>query len=356
MGVAVTKLRDLVNWTRVTEYRQGGYVDLSEPLPDYPLWMNLLQREVIKSTPQVRYQLVTADESSEEVVEVGDPVQVSPTSHSNSVTLNWCKRRNTTVWYPDEEAFNGIGSPEGIVDVVATRKTQFDAEPRRATEVQIAGDSVHATKDDIIPLRSWLPPSSSATDLELNGGADVSTKEYSGPTVAEIPEWGHAVCGFDVIENDLLFKIDEFMDRVNYFAPDGSKNIIPGSPNRIGLLNHKIYSEWKDLQTIANDNLQDDLGMWRAAVHFRSVPFINLPAWTEPQSAAKPSGEALVSVLDLNAIKFWIHSDFNFKLYPAYVDFHDGGVKLKRERYTQLAFLSRRNHLMARTTNAAFLM
>ena len=87
MSVSVDKLFNLVRLTRNTEYKRGSYVVLTEPLPDYPLFSALVKREVLRSTPTIRYQLSINPANSFEVTEVGDPLQVTVPKNAEAVVL-----------------------------------------------------------------------------------------------------------------------------------------------------------------------------------------------------------------------------------------------------------------------------
>jgi len=356
-SVSVNNLFDLAAWTRATEYRKGGYVSLTEPLAEYTLFDMLLEREVIRSTPTVRYQLATNPANSYETVQVGDPVQTSIPKTAKTVALQWAKKRTVLAYYADEEAFNNLGSADEIIDVVAQRKVEHDSEFRRNLEVELAHQSSHPTKNDVIGLKNWFPAKSTATALELNGGGNVTAKEYSGPTVADVPRWGNAVCGFTKLSDDDLFKkISQFYHTAKYFVPSGAKTIDSGTPSRCILVNIPTFLAWEELQTAANDDLRNDLGMWRGTINFRSTPVKKFHAQSDPDSAATPQGHALAYALDLNTIRLWVHTNFNFSLSEPVKDPNiPGQIKMWREAYVQLACINREKNLTAYTASPEFL-
>jgi hypothetical protein len=355
-AVNVQQLHDLAAWTRATEYRKGGYVSLTEPLPDYPFFNALVEREIIRSTPTIRYQVMADRDNSFEITQAGEPVAISIPKHAKTVSMNWAKARTKWAYLTDEEAFNGAGEDQ-IIDVVTARKVEHDSEFRRNLEVKLNDNASEPTKNDIIGIKDWLPADTTATDLELNGGADV-VYGVTGVEVATTPRWGHAVCGFDQLADDDLFqKLSEFMHRSKYFVPEGARTIDPAAPQRCILVNHKIFTRWEELQTLANDDLRNDLGLWRGAVNFRSVPVKINHAQSEPDSPATPDGHALVYMLDLNTWALWIHPDFNFLLSEPVKDPNvPGQVKMWRELYCQLACTNREKNLVAYTTTAEFLI
>lgn len=356
MAVNVQTLFDLAQWTRSSEYKKGGYVALTEPLADYPLFNLLLTRETLKSTPTLRFQILKDADQSFEVTQVGEPIQVSIPRHAQTASMNWAKVRTSVSWFADEEAFNGAEGDQ-IIDVVAARKVEFDAAMRRALEVKFAGNASEPSKNDIIGLKDWLPAKTAATNLELNGGADV-VYGLSGVTVANTPRWGHAVCGFTQLSDDDLFgKLSEFMHRSKYFVPEGARAIDPGTSRRCILVNSPTFVQWEKIQTSANDDLRDDVGVWRGAINFRSVPAKILHAQSEPDSAATPDGHALVYMLDLNTIKMFVHSDYNFVLDEPVKDPNiPGSVKMWRQAYLQLGIVNREKNLVARTTASPFVV
>lgn len=355
MAIAVDKLFDLAAWTRTSEYRKGGYVSLTEPLADYPLFNMLIPREVIRSTPNIRFQMTTEAASSYETVQVGDPIQVAIPKTSNSVTLLWSKKRTAMAWFADEEAFNTVGSPDEIIDVVAQRKVEHDAEFRRNLEQELAGASSNS-KNDILGLKDWFPHSTTAA-LNLNGGASITAKEYSGPTTAQVLRSANATVGFTKLADDDLFKsISQFYHTAKYFVPDGAKAIDPGSPERVILCNVPTFLAWEELQTAANDDLRNDLGVWRGAINFRSTPVRILHAQSDSGSSAFDSTRAFVYALDLNTIKLWVHTDFNFTLSEPIKDPNvPGQIKMWREAYVQLACINREKNLTATSTATEFL-
>lgn len=356
MAVNVQTLYDLAAWTRATEYKKGGYVALTEPLADYPLFNMLLTRETVKSTPNLRFQILKDADESFEVTQVGEPIQVSIPRHSQYAQMNWCKVRTSVGWYADEEAFNGVDGDQ-IIDVVAARKVEFDAAMRRALEVKFANNANEPSKNDIIGLKDWFPAKTTATALELNGGADVAYG-LSGVTVANTPRWGHAVAGFTQLSDDDLFgKLSAFMHRSKYFVPEGARAIDPGTANRVILCNAPTFVEWEKIQTSANDDLRNDVGIWRGAINFRSVPAKILHAQSEPDSAATPEGHALLYMLDLNTIKLFVHSDYNFVLDEPVKDPNvPGSVKMWRQAYVQLGCVNREKNLVCYTTASPFVV
>lgn len=355
-AVNVQSLFDLAAWTRATEYRKGGYVSLTEPLPDYPLFNALIQREVIRSTPTIRYQVAVDPPQSFKITQVGEPVQVVIPKHAKTVTMNWSKSNTVWGYFSDEEAFNGADADQ-IIDVVMHRKVEHDAEFRRNLEIKFSNNATEAEKNDIIGIKDWFPADTTATELELNGGADV-VYGVSGIDVATTPRWGHAVCGFSKLSDDDLFrKLSEFMHRNKMYVPEGANEIVPAEADRVILCNSKVFVDWEELQTIANDNLRNDVGVWRGAVNFRSVPVKILHAQSEPDSPATPSDHALLYMLDLNTLKYWIHSDFNFALSEPIKDPNiPGAIKQWRELYCQLACLKRENNLVAYSTASEFIV
>ncbi len=357
MSIAVNKLFDLAAWTRASEFMQGGYVSLTEPLAGYTLFDALLDRQVIRSTPKINFQLATEAANSYETVQVGDPVQVAVPKTANAVQLLWSKKRTSLAYYADEEAFNNVGSSDEIIDVVAQRKVEHDAEFRRNLEVELANGRSHPTKNDILGLKDWFPAKTTATALELNGGGDISASEYSGPTVAQVPRFANAVCGFTKLSDDDLFKkISDFYHTAKYYVPEGARTIDSGSPSRCILCNVPTFLKWEELQTAANDDLRSDLGMWRGAINFRSTPVKILHAQSDSDSAAYSSTSAQLYALDLNTVKLWVHTDFNFTLSEPIKDPNiPGQVKMWREAYVQLACINREKNLTAYTTTSEFL-
>lgn len=356
MAVNVQSLFDLAAWTRASEYKKGGYVALTETLPDYPLFNMLLTRETLTSTPTLRFQILKDADNSFEVTQVGEPIQVTIPRHAQTASVNWAKVRTAVGWFADEEAFNGVDGDQ-IIDVVVARKVEHDAAMRRALEVKFANNASEASKNDIIGLKDWLPADTTATELELNGGANV-VYGLSNVTIANTPRWGHAVCGFTTLSDaDLFRKLSEFMHRSKYYVPEGARTIDPGSANRVILCNSPTFVQWEGIQTTANDDLRNDVGIWRGAINFRSVPVKILHAQSEPDSAATPDGHALLYMLDLNTWKLFIHSDYNFTLSEPVKDPNvPGSVKMWREAYLQLACINREKNLVAYTTAAPFVV
>ncbi len=355
-AVNVDRLYDLARWTRATEYKKGGYVSLTEPLADYPLYNALIQRETIRSTPSIRYQVAVDAPQSFKITQVGEPVQVVIPKHAKTVTMNWAKSNTVWGYFSDEEAFNGADADQ-IIDVVVHRKVEHDAEFRRNLEIKFAHRATESEKNDIVGLKDWLPAKTTATELELNGGAD-PLYGVSGINVATTERWGHAVCGFDALSDDDAFrKFSEYMHRAKYYVPEGAQEITPAEADRVILCNSKVFVKWEELQTLANDDLQSDVGKWRGAVNFRGIPVKILHAQSEPGLVSTPSDHALIYMLDLNTWKLWIHPDFNFALSEPIKDPNiPGAIKQWRELYCQLACLKRENNLVAYTTAAEFIV
>jgi len=359
MSVSVDKLFNLVRLTRATEYRRGSQVILTEPLAGYPIFESVIKREVIRSTPTIRYQLSINPANSFEVTEVGDPLQVVIPKNAEAVALTWAKFRSSIAYYADEQAFNSVGSADDIVDVVASRKVEHDAEFRRNLEVKLANQSTHPTKNDLMGIKDWVKADPTATTLNLNGGGDITAKEYTGPTVASVPRFANAVSGHTKLSDDDLFKkISQFYHTAKYFVPDGANILDSASADRIILANAPTFLAWEELQTAANDDLRNDLGVWRGAINFRSTPVKINFAQSESGNAATPTDHSLVYALDMNTFKFWVHADFNFALSEPVKD--SGGnvpdeVKMWRQLYAQLACLNREKNLVSYSASPEFL-
>lgn len=360
MSISVDKLYTLAKWTRATEYKRGFYTSLTEPLADYPIFNMLLPREVIRSTPTIRFQLANVAANSFQITEVGDPLQVRVPKQGETVSLVWSKMRSALAYFADEVAFNAVGSADDIIDVVAQRKVEHDAEFRRELEVRLANRSTHPSKNDMLGLKDWFPAKSTATALELNGGGDVTAKEYSGPTTATVPRFANAVAGYNKLSDDDAFKtISQFYHMAKYYVPDGAKALDSASPDRCVLANAPTFLAWEELQTAANDDLRNDLGMWRGAINFRSTPVKINHAQSDPGGAATPSDHALIYALDLTTLRLWVHADYNFALSEPVKDSGGnvpGEVKMWRELYAQLACINREKNLTMYSANPEFIV
>lgn len=359
----IGQLRDIVNLTRATELKKGSWVSLVSDLADYPFYSLLVPRETRKSS--YRYEwTVTKDENPNDTAEyssVGKPLQVQVDPTTKRLGIDLCKIRRAISFARDERDLQGTNEEE-LANVIAIRKAEkLDFKLISFFEHKLADTPASSSQpeNELFGLKYWLPEDTNATDLELNGGADPTN--FSGGaadlTVADHERWAHAVCGYDNVGDDDLFqKLHEFRIRVNYYVPEGVKQLDSASASRCILTQHPTFLAWAKLQTAANDNLKSDIGIWRNAISFMSTPVKWWPVISTPGSPQKPNGYGLLYDLDLNTIKLITHSTFNFDLQTMDKADVPGVVMMYREGYTQLACVNREKNLVAVTDNTALVV
>lgn len=359
-GVNIAAIQDMLNLTRATELKQGSWVSFAADLPDYPLHTSLIPRLVRRSSFEYKWT-VTREEgdlmANGGYTGINVPLQVSVGPQSKRLSVMLAKVRFATAYSDDEEELQG-GSDEELADIVLMRKAEkLDLPLMSFLEHALAGQpsSGSPTYQELYGLKYWFPADTAATDLELLGGADPTN--YSGGaaglTVADCPEWAHAVAGYNTVSDDDLFdKLHEFRLRVNYFVPEGVKSLDSATPKRCIMTQHPTYLDWARVQTAANDNLRNDVGMWRGALNFMSTPVKILPVISEPGSAETPTDHALCYDLDLNTIKFIMHSAKNFDMQTMQKADTPGTVHAYREGYAQMVCINRRKNLVLASTNS----
>lgn len=354
---SITQLADVVKLTRNTELAKGSWTSLQYSLPGYLYTEAVIPRKTLRSSSKVEWPIGVAGPSSAEYTSVNDPLTVSVPDLAKKARVTLAKVRNAVSWSVDEEELQG-GSDEQIVSVVAMRKSQFDMEMVEFIERALAQKpaSSSTSPQQIYGLPYWFPHKASATDLELNGGEDPSGFALGAGelTVSDEPRWAHAVAGFSKLSDDDLFaKLSEFMHRAKYLAPQGASTIDPSTPNRIVLVQHQVFTAWEKLQVAGNENFRSDVGMWRGAINFRSIPVRIWHVISEPDSPQKPDSYGILYALDLNTLKWLVHSAFDFKLSDPVMDPNvPGQVKMWRQAYCQLLCTNRERNLTMHTTNA----
>lgn len=357
MGVNIQAIGDVLRQTRATELQKGSWVSLSADLPDFPFYSTLISKNTRKSSFKFEWTATFGVPNDTHYTNVNDPLSVSVPEISKRLGVYLSKVRKAIGYARDEQELQGDSDTE-LVDVVLQRKAeQLDQPLLSFMEHQLASDggTSASTPQRILGLKYWLPAKTTATALELNGGADPVgfTSGAADLTVAALPRWAHAVAGFsDVSDTDLLDKLNEFLIRANYFVPEGAKQLDSGTARRIVLCQHPVFLKWARLQTVANDDLKSDLGMWRGSINFMSMPVKWWPAISEPTSPETPVGSGLLYCLDLNTIELITHSAFNFDLEVAHDPNVPGAVKVYREGYTQLIVKNREKNLVCYTTAA----
>lgn len=354
---SITQLADVVRLTRNTELVKGSWTSLQYSLPGYIYTEAVIPRKVLRSSAKIEWPIGVAAQSSAQYTQVNDPLTVSVPDLAKKARVQLAKVRNAVSWSIDEDELQG-GSDEQIVSVVALRKSQFDLEMVEFIERQLARKPVSSSVNpqQIYGLPYWFPHSTTATDLQLNGGADPSGFALGAGEVlkADVPRWAHAVCGFNKLSDDDLFgKISEFMHRAKYLAPESASPIDPSTPDRVILTQHQVFTQWEKLQVAGNENFRSDVGMWRGAVNFRSIPVKIWHVISEEDSPEKPSGYGILYCLDLNTLKWLVHAGFDFKLSEPVADPNvPGQIKMWRQAYCQLLCTNRERNLTAYTANA----
>ena len=359
MPVDIGQIQDIINLTRATELQKGSWVSLSADLADYPLQSVLIPRVTKKSSYRYEWTVSTANgptTNGAEYSSVNKPVQASVVSQSKRLGIDLCKIRAHTAFARDERDLQG-GSEEELVDIVMLRESEKLNLPLASfLEHKLAGkpSSGSPSEQELYGLQYWFRADTTATDLELNGGADPENYPSGAAdlTVAAVPRWAHAVAGYNKVSDDDLFdKLHEFRIRCNYYTPEGVNALNGGTPNRAILVQHPTFLEWARIQTAANDDLRSDVGMWRNALNSMGTPVKWLPVISTPGSPETPTTYGLAYDLDLNTVKLLMHSDWNFD--KEVMDKADtpGTIVVFREGYCQLACTDREKNLVLTTSN-----
>lgn len=359
MPINIGQIQDIINLTRATELQKGSWVSLAADLADYPLHSVLIPRVVRKSSYRYEWTVSTANGPTTDGAEyssVNKPVQAFVVPQSKRLGIDLCKVRAVTAFARDERELQGTDEEE-LVDIVMLRESEKLNLPLLSfLEHKMAGQpsSGSASEQELYGLQYWLRADTTATDLELNGGADPEnfTSGAADLTVAAVPRWAHAVAGYNKVSDDDLFdKLHEFRIRVNYYTPEGVNALNGGTANRAILVQHPTFLEWARIQTAANDDLRSDVGMWRNALNFMGTPVKWLPVISTPGSPETPTTYGLAYDLDLNTIKLLVHSAYNFD--KEVMDKADtpGTVVVYREGYSQLVCTDREKNLVLTTSN-----
>lgn len=359
MAVNLSALRDITNLTRATELQKGSWVSLASDLSEFPFYSLLLSRENKQTSHRIEWT-VTSDENPTDTAEyssVGKPLQVQVDPTSRRLGVDMCKVRRAISFARDERELQGTDEEE-LANIVQIRKAEkLDLKLLSFFEHKLAGEpsSGTPTENEVFGVKYWLPADTTATDLELNGGGN-PTNFSSGAadlTVATVPRWAHAVCGYTkVSDDDLLDKLHEFRIRVNYYVPEGVSQLDSKTASRCVLCQHPVFLAWSRLQTVSNDNLKSDLGVWRNAINFMSTPVKWWPVISTPGSAETPTGSGLLYDLDLNTFKLFNHSTFNFDLQTMDKADVPGVILMYREGYCQAVCTNREKNLTAYTTTS----
>lgn len=358
---SVSQLRDHLNLTRTTELQKGSWLSLVSPIPEYPFYTTLVPRAEKKTSQTVSFTI-----SSDEVGKttnlsgffkgVGSPLQ--PASHASTrrTSTHLAKSREETTYAEDEEALQGTAD-EQLNDQILMRKVeQLDFPLMAKTEFCLArSPGGSEVENEIFGLPYWLPHNADATAaLDLAGGTDPVgyAGGAAGVTVAQVPGWAHATAGFANISDSSFFnKIDSYLRRVNAYVPSGTKPIDAAEVQRCGLMQHPVATVWSALQQNANDNPGRDLGQWRDAIWYSSIPFKVWHAISEPASPVCPVGYGLLYLLDLSTWKYFIHSTYGgaFSLQMREPQDQPGVIWLFREGYSQLVCVRRNRNLVMYT-------
>lgn len=357
MGVEISTITDILTLTRATELAKGEWVSLVSDLPEYPLHQGLIPRVTRKSSYKFAWTLTRQGANpfrNGGYTGVNVPLQVSVDPLAKRLEVPLAKIRFATAYAEDEEELQGDSDTE-LADAVLMRKSEDLDQPLLSfMEHALAGapSSASSTYKELFGLEYWFPSTVGLTAVDMDGGTDPVgfSGGAAGLTVAECPEWAHAVGGFSKVSNDDLFKhIADFRMRVNYHVPSGSKSADSATPNRIILCQYPVFLEWAEIQTAANDNLKSDVGMWRGAINYMSTPVRKLPVISEVGSAERPTDRGILYDLDLNTLQLVVNDRFNFELKVLQKSDTPGVVHAYREGYVQLICKNRRKNLVLAT-------
>lgn len=359
---ALSSLRDHVNLTRATELQKGGWASLSSPLPDYPLYSALLPRLVKKSSDTYSFTIST-DEVGKTTnltgffVGVGSTIQPAQHAATRRATVALAKAREVTTISEDQRELQGSDDTQLADQIALIKAEQLDLPLLAKQEFTMArSPGGSETETEVFGLPYWFPHDAAATDIELYGGDDPTgyAGGAAGVTVAQVPRWAHAVGGFNAVSDaDLFDKLQTFLIRVNAYVPEGVKAIDSGAPDRCGLMQHPVAVNWSRVQKLSNDNPGRDLGMWRDAIWYSSIPFKTWHAISEPDSPTCPSGYGLIYLLDLSTLQLVFHSTYGgmFNLQTREPQDQPGVIWLFREGYYQLICKRRNRNLVLYTAN-----
>lgn len=358
---SVQQLADLVALTQNTFETRGRWESIAQQYPDY-LWVQQAFRARRMSrvtSPTIEWALEVAAATSFESSYVNHPLSVSVPDIAQKASVPLIKVRTSVGWTRDERELQGT-SIEQLVNVIEMRMAKHERDYIEGMENAFVTKPATSTTfpNELFGLEYWLPTLSGATTLTMNGGGDPAgfTAGAGGITVASVDRWAHAVAGWTAASDDDLFqKLSEFLNRARYFAPVPIPSLTPETPTRQILIQMPLRLVMEELQTAANDNLRNDVGMFRNSLNFRSIPMTVWHAISETGAPNLPT-EGRLYVIDWNTFEWVFHSAYDGRVSPPVQDpLVPGAIRQWREVYTQVKCLNREKNAAFNSSASEFI-
>lgn len=357
---SVQQILDLVTLTRST-FEQNRWESIANLYPDYLFVQQALQarRMTRQTSTSLEWTLEVSAPSSFEASYANHALTINTPDIAKTASANLVKYRTSTAWTVDERELQG-GSAETLVSIIEMRFAKHERDYIEGLENEFASAPTSSSQFPmtLFGLPYWLPADTTATTLTMNGGSNPAgfSGGAGGVTVADVPKWAHATAGWTKLADDDLFdKLSEFLNRAMYFSPVTYPSLAPQVPNRQILIQMPVRLAYERLLTVANDNLQSDVGKWRDNLNFRSIPMTVWHAISDPASPVRPA-YGLLYVIDWGTFEWVFHSSFDGRPDDPVRDPNvPGSIKQWRQVYTQLKCVNRQRNAAFYSGAAEFL-
>jgi hypothetical protein len=249
------------------------------------------------------------------------PAQTSVPKQFRRIETPLCKIRTKMTYSNDEKELQGASDTK-LLDNVQARLVKFQRDYWEGLEHDFlsAPTSSDQFPDQLRGIPYWITFLSTLTTngFNLNGGDDPDgfSAGAGGVTKAQEPRWAPAVARFDKVSQDDYFdKIDQFLNLVRMQAVVPHPSIAPEVPSRVIYVQEPVKRVAGRLLTASNESVGMDLGVYKDANVYRSMP---VTIWHALSDASSPvqglgTGEAVSLLIDWNAFMYQVHSAYNRK-------------------------------------------
>ena len=189
-----------------------------------------------------------------------------------------------------------------------------------------------------VSLLWWITATSdSTTDNNategFNGAEPIgwSSTGVGGIKTSEYDNWKNRTFPYtDVTRDDFIEKVINSMDFCVFEPPIERPDIVSQTrPNWELLTTHSRVAQGRKLLQLGNDNIKDDLAAHSGKVYIRGVPMVNVPAWTNSQSAnARTDG--IILGMNWSTVKWYYRKGRNQRKRRAYQHPEMSNVRIRK--------------------------
>ncbi len=320
----LSSLHDFVQNTLAT-YERNKYdsVGIAQLYPELEVVKQFVtgKKALRDMSDRIKTALEIGAPSSYEHSYTNHPAQTSAPKLTRWIETPMVKVRTKMTYSNDEKELQGASETK-LIDVVQQRMVKFQRDYWEGLEHDFlsapSGPDQHP--DQLRGLKYWVTAKSGQTSgVDMNGGDDPAgfSAGAGGLTKAQEPRWPNATGVFaKVTQDDYFDKIDRFLNDVYMQAIVPHPSVAPEVPSRVIYVQEPVKRAVGRVLTASNEDVGVDLGVYKDANVYRSMPVTIWHALSKPGSPVKSFGQSGVGVsmlVDWNAFMYQLITGYDRK-------------------------------------------